>query len=132
VQNETSGEVIVPFNTVLLGWVIENLVKNSADAMREAAASPKAHRDRNGGIIDVEDTGKGVPERISRQSSNPDIPPGREDGAWACHSPKELWKSIIRKDICIALRNRDMDAACASYLGNRGNNLKKQGYSLNQ
>jgi len=64
VQNETSGEVIVPFNPVLLGWVIENLVKNSADAMKGSGSiTLRLTETGTEAFIDVEDTGKGVPRK---------------------------------------------------------------------
>lgn len=64
VVNETGGNNKVPLNPVLLGWVIENLVKNSADAMKGSGIITirLSENDREA-IIDVEDTGKGIPRK---------------------------------------------------------------------
>jgi len=64
VVNETSGCNAVPFNPVLLGWVIENLVKNSADAMKGSGKINIRLTETTGeAVIDVDDTGKGIPRK---------------------------------------------------------------------
>lgn len=64
VQNETTGCTGIPFNPVLLGWVIENLVKNSADAMKGSGAiTVRLTESSSEAMIDVEDTGKGIPRK---------------------------------------------------------------------
>jgi signal transduction histidine kinase len=64
VVNETGAAMQVPLNPVLLGWVIENLVKNSADAMKGSGIITirLSENDREA-FIDVEDTGKGIPRK---------------------------------------------------------------------
>lgn len=53
----------MPFNSVLLGWVIENLVKNSADAMKGTGQiTVRLSENNNEAFIDIEDTGKGDPK----------------------------------------------------------------------
>ncbi len=64
VLNETSSCNTVPFNPVLLGWVIENLVKNSADAMKGSGKIViRLTETKAEAIIDVDDTGKGIPRK---------------------------------------------------------------------
>ena len=64
VQNETTGCTGIPFNPVLLGWVIENLVKNSADAMKGSGSiTVRLTESSSEAMIDVEDTGKGIPRK---------------------------------------------------------------------
>jgi len=64
VLNETSGCTAVPFNPVLLGWVIENLVKNSADAMKGSGKiNVRLTETPAEAVIDVDDTGKGIPRK---------------------------------------------------------------------
>lgn len=61
VINEASDECTVPANAVLLGWVIENLVKNAADAMKgRGSITIRLSENETEALIDVEDTGKGV------------------------------------------------------------------------
>ncbi len=64
IANETTGCSGVPLNPVLLGWVIENLVKNSIDAMKGAGnITVRLSENDQEAIIDVEDTGKGIPRK---------------------------------------------------------------------
>jgi signal transduction histidine kinase len=64
VKNETSDCGRVPHNPVLLGWVIENLVKNSVDAMKGMGSiTIRLTETREEALIDVEDTGRGIPRK---------------------------------------------------------------------
>lgn len=50
-------------NTVLIEWVIENLIKNSIDALQGAGViGVKMDSTENDVIIDVSDSGKGIPK----------------------------------------------------------------------
>ncbi len=56
--------VMVPLSEPLFGWVIENLCKNALDAMSGIGTiSIEMKINRNQVIIDVSDTGKGIPKR---------------------------------------------------------------------
>ena len=64
VKDESVNCKEVPFNSVLLGWVIENLVKNSADAMKGTGQiTIMLTENDHEAFIDVEDTGKGIPRK---------------------------------------------------------------------
>ena len=64
VKDDTGNCNEVPFNSVLLGWVIENLVKNSADAMKGTGQiTIRLTENDHEAFIDVEDSGKGVPRK---------------------------------------------------------------------
>jgi signal transduction histidine kinase len=64
VINETTGCSAVAFNPVLLGWVIENLVKNSADAMKGSGMiTVRLSESTSEAFIDVEDNGRGIPRK---------------------------------------------------------------------
>jgi signal transduction histidine kinase len=64
VVNNTRACNALPLNAVLLGWVIENLVKNSADAMKGSGTITITLSENDGeAFIDVEDTGKGIPRK---------------------------------------------------------------------
>jgi signal transduction histidine kinase len=72
VKNETTGCTSIPFNPVLLGWVIENLVKNSADAMKGSGEiTIRITEIATEAYIDVEDTGKGIPRKDFRTIFKP-------------------------------------------------------------
>ena len=57
------GEIMVPLNSSLFEWVIENLCKNSIDAMAGKGTITIRIIDQVQVIyIDIEDTGKGIPK----------------------------------------------------------------------
>lgn len=57
------GDYIVPLNTALFEWVIENLCKNAVDAMNGCGTITirlQEHESRQKVYIDISDTGKGI------------------------------------------------------------------------
>ena len=64
--------VVVPLSEPLFSWVIENLCKNALDAMVGAGViKVMLKQSRNQIIIDVSDTGKGIPKRKFKTVFNP-------------------------------------------------------------
>jgi len=64
VVNESTGCRSIPLNPVLLGWVIENLVKNSVDAMKGSGSiTVRISENDKEAIVDVEDSGRGIPRK---------------------------------------------------------------------
>jgi signal transduction histidine kinase len=60
--NESSSPVQVNLNLNLFDWVIENLTKNSIDAMEGKGFLEYTVTNRNGKVyIDISDTGRGIP-----------------------------------------------------------------------
>lgn len=56
------GTVIIPLSATLFDWVIENLLKNALDAMEgEGQISVQIQPQEKQVLIDVSDTGKGIP-----------------------------------------------------------------------
>lgn len=61
-DNRLDDALIVPMNEALFAWVIENLCRNAIDAMEGAGIiSVTAFKEKDTVIIDVNDTGKGMP-----------------------------------------------------------------------
>lgn len=61
---ESEGNPKVNVNVALFSWVIENLVKNSVDAMDAKGQLTVSIHEANGKVyIDVKDSGKGIPKR---------------------------------------------------------------------
>ena len=61
-------EVVLPLNSYLFEWVIENLCKNAIDAMDGAGAiTIVVSADTKHAYIDVTDTGKGMPKAIQKK-----------------------------------------------------------------
>lgn len=64
--------IIVPVNAHLFSWVIENLIKNAIDAMSgQGKISISLFEEKQNVIIDVSDTGKGIPKSHFKAIFNP-------------------------------------------------------------
>jgi signal transduction histidine kinase len=60
----TTQSIIVPINTTLFSWVIENLFRNAVDAMRgDGMLEVELSETDKHVIIDISDTGKGIPKK---------------------------------------------------------------------
>lgn len=65
-------EIRVPLNVALYSWVIENLVKNAADAMQnKGALSVYISDTRDNVTVSVADTGSGMPKRLYKRIFEP-------------------------------------------------------------
>lgn len=63
VQTDSSENLLVPLNQELFEWVIENLCKNAIDAMdAKGEINVNVHETSKNVIIDIKDTGKGIPK----------------------------------------------------------------------
>ncbi|MDA3890501.1 MAG: HAMP domain-containing sensor histidine kinase [Salinivirgaceae bacterium] len=72
IHYNTTGEVILPLNNALFNWVIENLIKNSVDAM-EGKGTIKVYlveTDKDA-TIEITDSGKGMPKSIQKTIFSP-------------------------------------------------------------
>jgi len=65
-------EVIVPVNSALFEWVIENVFKNAIDSMEGSGEITIRilESDKNA-VIDISDTGKGIPKSAFNKIFNP-------------------------------------------------------------
>lgn len=69
-----SGDVSepVPHNSVLMQWVVENLIRNSVDAIHgEGHITLRLHYERGWAVVDCEDTGKGIGRNRRRSVFRP-------------------------------------------------------------
>jgi hypothetical protein len=64
--------IVLPLNKQLFEWVIENLCKNSADAMNgKGDITITITEEKKRVYIDVTDTGKGIPQKMQRRIFSP-------------------------------------------------------------
>ncbi len=64
--------VMVPLNTSLFGWVVENIIKNAVDAMQGAGSIYVSVEDYKDQVaVDISDDGKGIPASKQRTIFNP-------------------------------------------------------------
>ncbi len=69
---KTGGEVNVPVNSALFEWVIENVFKNAIDSMEGSGEITVRLVDSDKhALIDITDTGKGIPKRSFKKIFNP-------------------------------------------------------------
>jgi two-component system, sporulation sensor kinase D len=72
VNDHTGNNTAVPINTNLFGWVLENLFKNSVDAMQGAGnIIIDIYESSNRVYVDISDTGKGIPKANFKTIFNP-------------------------------------------------------------
>jgi two-component system, sporulation sensor kinase D len=67
-----TGEIIVPINSALFEWVIENVSKNAIDAMEgNGEITIRITETDQHALIDISDTGKGIPKSAFNKIFNP-------------------------------------------------------------
>jgi signal transduction histidine kinase len=72
IKNLAGAPIILPLNTSLFNWVIENLIKNAVDAMDGKGAITITIEEQNKhAVILVSDTGKGLPKNKFKTIFNP-------------------------------------------------------------
>jgi len=65
------NEIIVPLNSALFEWVIENVCKNAIDSMEGSGEiSLRIAESEKHAIIDISDTGKGIPKSLFKKIFN--------------------------------------------------------------
>ena len=66
------NKIIAPFNSTLLSWTLENLIKNAIDAMKGKGVLTLTVKEQNSQVfIWIKDTGKGMKKEITSQLFNP-------------------------------------------------------------
>ena len=72
IDYNTDEKVVVPVNTALFEWVIENVFKNAVDSMEgNGEISVRITETDNHALIDISDTGKGIPKSAFKKIFNP-------------------------------------------------------------
>ena len=67
-------EIIIPLNSVLFEWVIENLVTNAVDAMKgKGKISVSITEEENKIVVNISDTGDGIDRSIIRNIFKPGV-----------------------------------------------------------
>ena len=67
-------EIIIPLNSVLFEWVIENLVTNAVDAMKgKGKISVGITEEENKIVINISDTGEGIDRSIIKNIFKPGV-----------------------------------------------------------
>lgn len=70
--NVCAAPLMVNLSDSLFQWVMENLIKNAVDAMdAEGSITVVTHEERGNAVIEVSDTGKGMPRKRFKTVFNP-------------------------------------------------------------
>lgn len=70
--HKPEGETVLPLNRYLFEWVIENLCKNSVDAMNgKGSIDINISEDKKWVFVDIADTGKGIPAKMQKKIFSP-------------------------------------------------------------
>ena len=71
--NENGDENMIKINAELVAWVLENLIKNSIDAIRgEGSITIDLNWDNNATIV-IRDSGNGIPKKLQKAIFNPGV-----------------------------------------------------------
>ncbi len=71
-EYDPERSVIIPLNTALFEWVIENVFKNAIDSMEgNGDITIRLSESEKNAIIDIIDTGKGIPKSAFKKIFNP-------------------------------------------------------------
>ena len=77
IMEAMDGATTIPLNRELLGWAFENLFKNAADAMESGEGridvASRIDNEAHQVVIEVQDTGKGIPAHMFKQVFLPGI-----------------------------------------------------------
>ena len=94
-DNSLNGvERIVQLNAPLLQWVIENLIKNSIDAISgKGSITLQIHENEHDVMLDITDTGKGIDNKTQRRIFEPGFT--SKDRGWGLGLP--LAKRIVEQ-----------------------------------
>jgi len=69
---DLNKEVLIPVNTALIEWVIENVAKNAIDSMEGSGVlTAGISETETHALIDISDTGKGIPKSLFKKIFNP-------------------------------------------------------------
>lgn len=72
IESDTKNSSTVHINSELIEWVLENILKNSIDAMEgNGIITIRTGRQGKYHLIDISDTGKGIPKRVHKTVFKP-------------------------------------------------------------
>jgi K+-sensing histidine kinase KdpD len=112
--------VIIPLNTALFEWVIENVFKNAIDSMEGSGKlSIKLTESEKNAIIDISDTGKGIPKTAFKKIFNPGFTTKQRGWGLGLSLARRIIEEYHRGRIFV--RNSELEkGSCIRIIMNKG------------
>ncbi len=114
------SSVVIPLNTALFEWVIENVFKNAIDSMEGSGniTIKLSDSDKNA-IIDIIDTGKGIPKSAFKKIFSPGFTTKQRGWGLGLSLAKRIIEEYHRGRIFV--KNSEMDkGSCIRIIMNKG------------
>jgi nitrogen-specific signal transduction histidine kinase len=115
------SSVIIPLNTALFEWVLENVFKNAIDSMEGSGdiTIKLTDSDKNA-VIDIIDTGKGIPKSAFKKIFSPGFTTKQRGWGLGLSLAKRIIEEYHRGRIFV--KNSEMDkGSCIRIIMNKGN-----------
>ena len=114
-----------PLNSALFSWVIENLCKNAIDAMdNQGKISFSARIKENNILLDVTDTGKGIPKSMFKTIFQPGFSTKKRGWGLGLSLAKRIIENYHKGKIFIKSSELNKGTTFRIVLAVNGNNLK--------
>jgi signal transduction histidine kinase len=112
--------VITPLNPALFEWVIENVLKNAIDSMEGSGdLNIKLSESGKNAIIDISDTGKGIPKSAFKKIFNPGFTTKQRGWGLGLSLARRIIEEYHRGHIFV--RNSELEkGSCIRIMMNKG------------
>lgn len=113
--------VVIPLNTALFEWVIENVFKNAIDSMEGSGElNIKLTESENHAIMDITDTGKGIPKTAFKKIFSPGFTTKQRGWGLGLSLARRIIQEYHRGRIFV--RSSELEkGSCIRILMNKGN-----------
>jgi signal transduction histidine kinase len=119
-EYDASQCVAIPLNSALFEWVLENVFKNAIDSMEGSGElTIKLTESGKNAIIDIYDTGKGIPKSAFKKIFNPGFTTKQRGWGLGLSLAKRIIEEYHRGRIFV--RNSELEkGSCMRILMNKG------------
>jgi signal transduction histidine kinase len=114
------SSIVIPLNSALFEWVIENVCKNAIDSMEGSGElNIKLMESVKNAIIDITDTGKGIPKTAFKKIFNPGFTTKQRGWGLGLSLAKRIIEEYHRGRIFV--RNSELEkGSCIRIVMNKG------------
>jgi signal transduction histidine kinase len=119
-EYDAGKQVVIPLNTALFEWVIENVFKNAIDSMEGSGElNIKLTESDKNAIIDISDTGKGIPKTAFKKIFNPGFTTKQRGWGLGLSLARRIIEEYHRGRIFV--RNSELEkGSCIRIMMNKG------------